>query len=159
MEPITQVLASVALARCGFKRVTPLALPIMVTAGLAPDLDWVSVFGGARVFLEAHRTAADSLVGIVVIAALIAAGFVSIAPRIRERAGKKRAETSLPAGRQGTAPTDTTKTVSYTHLDVYKRQRRWYSPATFQAEQAELGKLRGGRIQMRDRDQEKIVGG
>jgi inner membrane protein len=113
MEPITQVLASVALARCGFKRVTPLALPIMVTAGLAPDLDWVSVFGGARVFLEAHRTAADSLVGIVVIAALIAAGFVSIAPRIRERAGKKRAETSLPAGRQGTAPTDTTKTLRF----------------------------------------------
>ena len=45
------------------------------------------------------------------------------------------------------------------HLPLCDGERRWYSPATFQAEQAELGKLRGGRIQMRDRDQEKIVGG
>ena len=81
MEPITQVLASVALARCGFRRVTPIALPIIVTAGLAPDLDWISVFGGARVFLEAHRTAADSLVGIVVLAAVIAAAFIPIGRR------------------------------------------------------------------------------
>jgi inner membrane protein len=97
MEPITQVLASVALARCGFKRVTPLALPIMVTAGLAPELDWLSVFGGARAFLEWHRTATDSLVGIVVLAALIAAVFVLIAPRIGQRVGKKRAGASSAA--------------------------------------------------------------
>jgi len=100
MEPITQVLASVALARCGFKRVTPLALPITVTAGLAPDVDWVSVFGGARAFLEWHRTATHSIVGIVVIAAAIAAAYVLIAPRVGRIVRRKRAETSLPAGRQ-----------------------------------------------------------
>jgi inner membrane protein len=114
MEPITQVLASVALARCGFRRVTPLALPIIVTAGLAPDLDWISVFGGARVFLEAHRTAADSLVGIVVLAAVIAAAFIPIGRRAGMIARKNRAETSLPAGRQATAPTDhTTKPLRF----------------------------------------------
>ncbi|MGB6431588.1 MAG: metal-dependent hydrolase [Candidatus Acidiferrales bacterium] len=94
MEPITQVLASVALARCGFKRVTPLALPIIVTAGLAPELDWLSVFGGARMFLEAHRTATDSLVGIVVLAALIAATFVVIGRRLGKPVGQNRAEAS-----------------------------------------------------------------
>jgi len=106
MEPITQVLASVALARCGFKRVTPLALPIMVTAGLAPDFDWISVLGGARVFLAAHRTATDSLLGIVILAALIAAVFVLIAPRIGQRVGKKRAEAS-------SAPTKTTEPLRF----------------------------------------------
>jgi inner membrane protein len=83
MEPITQVLASVALARCGFKRVTPLALPIIVTAGLAPDVDWVSVFGGARAFLEWHRTATHSLVGIAILAVLIAVAFIPIGRRVK----------------------------------------------------------------------------
>jgi inner membrane protein len=82
MEPITQVLASVALARCGFKRVTPMALPIIVTAGLAPELDWLSLLGGARVFLEAHRTATDSLLGILILAAVIAGIFVGIGTRV-----------------------------------------------------------------------------
>ena len=110
MEPITQVLASVALARCGFKRVTPLALPIMVAAGLAPDLDWLSALGGARAFLEWHRTATDSLLGIVVLAALIAAVFVLIAPRIEQRLREKRAETSFHHGGPSAVPTNATTT-------------------------------------------------
>jgi inner membrane protein len=85
MEPITQVLAAVALARCGFKRITPLAVPIMVTAGLAPDVDWVSVFGGARIFLEAHRTATHSLFGIAVMAAVVATAFIPIGQRLGQR--------------------------------------------------------------------------
>jgi len=93
MEPVTQALAAVALARCGFKRVTPMALPIIVTAGLAPSLDWLSVLGGARAFLAGHRTATDSLVGIVALAALIAGAFVVISRKL-ERAKKRRAETS-----------------------------------------------------------------
>ncbi|MGB6200436.1 MAG: metal-dependent hydrolase [Candidatus Acidiferrales bacterium] len=94
MEPITQVLASVALARCGFKRVTPLALPIIVTAGLAPDLDWVSVFGGARAFLEGHRTVTHSLVGIVALAAVIAAVFILVDRQFNNSSRANRAETS-----------------------------------------------------------------
>jgi membrane-bound metal-dependent hydrolase YbcI (DUF457 family) len=82
MEAITQALASVALARCGFRRLTPMAMAIVVTAGLAPELDWLSVFGGARVFLEAHRTAGDSLLGIVILAAVIAPVFVGIGGRV-----------------------------------------------------------------------------
>jgi inner membrane protein len=113
MEPITQVLASVALARCGFKRVTPLALPIIVTAGLAPDVDLVSVFGGARAFLEWHRTATHSIVGIVVIAAAIAAAYVLIAPRVGRIVRRKRAETSLPAGRQAPARTNSTASLEF----------------------------------------------
>jgi len=93
MDPVTQAVAAVALARCGFKRVTPMALPIMVTAGLAPSLDWFSVMDGARAYLNWHRTATDSVVGIVGLAAIIASGFVVIWPRLAN-AKKKRAETS-----------------------------------------------------------------
>jgi inner membrane protein len=84
MGPITQVLALVALARCGFKRVTPMAMAIIVTTGLAPEMDWLSVFGGARFYLEAHRTAADSLLGIAILAAVIAGIFAVIGTRVGE---------------------------------------------------------------------------
>jgi membrane-bound metal-dependent hydrolase YbcI (DUF457 family) len=112
MDAITQVLASVALARCGFRRVTPLALPIMVTAGLAPYVDCVSVFGGARAFLEWHRTATDSVVGIVVLAALIAAAFTAIGGRLGKAARENRAETSFHHGGPSAAPTNATTTAT-----------------------------------------------
>jgi inner membrane protein len=94
MEPITQLLASVALARCGFRRLTPMAMAIIVTAGLVPELDWLSAFGGARIFLEAHRTAGDSLLGTLVLAAIIAGIFVAIGRRIGASGTPRRAETS-----------------------------------------------------------------
>jgi inner membrane protein len=81
MGAITQVLAAVALARCGFRRVTPMAMAIIVTAAVAPCLDWLSVLGGARMFLEVHRTATDSLLGISILAAGIAGIFVAIGAR------------------------------------------------------------------------------
>ena len=84
MELITQTVAAVALARCGFKRVTPLAVPIIITAGLAPDIDWISAFGGARAFLADHRTATHSVVGIVALAAVIAAAFIPIGKRLKK---------------------------------------------------------------------------
>ncbi|MGO9639993.1 MAG: metal-dependent hydrolase [Candidatus Acidiferrales bacterium] len=81
MEPITHAIASVALSRCGFSKTTRLALPMIVTASLAAELDWLSVFAGPRVFLAAHRTAADSLLGAVVIAAIVAAVFIRVGKR------------------------------------------------------------------------------
>jgi inner membrane protein len=107
MEPVTQTLAAVALARCGFKRVTPMALPIIVTAALAPSLDWISVMGGARAYLAGHRTAADSLVGTVALAAVIAGAFVAISRKL-EKANERRARLRLASARQAStssAPT------------------------------------------------------
>jgi inner membrane protein len=81
MEPITHAIASVALSRCGFSKTTRLALPMIVTASLAAELDWLSVLAGPRAFLAAHCTAADSLLGAVVIAAIVAAVFIRIGER------------------------------------------------------------------------------
>src|SRR3989449_5451401 len=48
---------------------------MMLVAGLAADLDWLSSLGGPSAFLSGHRTATHSLFGAVAIAVLVAAGF------------------------------------------------------------------------------------
>jgi inner membrane protein len=83
MEPITHAVASAALARCGFGKTTRLALPMIVTAGLAADLDWLAVLAGPRAFLAAHHTATHSLIGTMVIAAIVAAVFIPIGKRFK----------------------------------------------------------------------------
>lgn len=75
MEPITHALASVALARVGLNRTSGLATPMLLVSGLVADVDWVSLAGGARVFLHGHRTATHSLLGTVVIALAMAGAF------------------------------------------------------------------------------------
>ena len=75
MDPITHTLASVALARAGLEKTTRMATPMLVTAGLAADLDWVSRLGGARAFLHGHRTGTHSLVATAAIALATAGVF------------------------------------------------------------------------------------
>jgi inner membrane protein len=75
VDPITHTLASVALARAGLEKTTRMATPMLVTAGLAADLDWVSRLGGARSFLHGHRTGTHSLVATAAIALATAGVF------------------------------------------------------------------------------------
>jgi inner membrane protein len=73
MEPVTQALASIALARTGLNRLAPRATAILIAAALAPELDLLSAIGGARSYLRYHRTLFHSVVGAVAIALVIAA--------------------------------------------------------------------------------------
>lgn len=75
MDPVTHVLASVALARAGLDRTTRLATPVLVVSGLAADVDLLSYAGGADAFLHLHRALAHSLLGSAVLVLLIATGF------------------------------------------------------------------------------------
>ena len=75
MEPVTHALASLALGRAGVNRVTRLATPMLLISGLAADLDWLSVFRGARAFLRDHRVVTHSLAGAAVIALATAGVF------------------------------------------------------------------------------------
>ncbi len=70
-----------ALSRCGFQKTTRLAMPMIVTAGLAADLDWLARFAGPRAFLAAHHTATHSLLGTAAIAAIVALIFIPIGKR------------------------------------------------------------------------------
>ncbi|MBI3671160.1 MAG: metal-dependent hydrolase [Acidobacteria bacterium] len=72
MEPVTHALTSLALGRAGLNRTTRLATPMLLAAGLAADLDWLSLAGGARAFFHGYRTATHSLVGTAAIAAVSA---------------------------------------------------------------------------------------
>ena len=75
MEPVTHTLASIALGRSGLNKVTRMATPMLVVSGVIADLDWASRLGGARAFLQGHRTATHSLLGTAAIIAGVAACF------------------------------------------------------------------------------------
>lgn len=75
MEPVTHALASLALGRVGLNQTTRLATAMLLAAGLAADLDWVSGAGGARAFLHGHRTVTHSLVGTAAMVFALAGSF------------------------------------------------------------------------------------
>jgi len=75
VEPVTHALTSLAVGRAGFNKTTRLATPMLLVAGLAADLDWLSVASGARAFLHGHRTVTHSLVGTAMIAVVTAGAF------------------------------------------------------------------------------------
>ncbi len=68
MEPVTHALTSLALGRAGLNRTTRLATPMLLAAGLAADLDGLTLAGGARAFFHGYRTATHSLIGTAAIA-------------------------------------------------------------------------------------------
>ncbi|HUJ83344.1 MAG TPA: metal-dependent hydrolase [Candidatus Acidoferrales bacterium] len=78
MEPATQALAAIALSRTGLNRLTPHATPILIAAALAPDLDLLSVAGGASTYLHLHRTLFHSLPGGIALALVLAAAATTI---------------------------------------------------------------------------------
>lgn len=78
MEPVTHALTSLALARASQRRLPRFGTAILLAAGLAPDLDSASYFGGAGAFLRLHRGALHSLPGTLVVACAVAGGFCAI---------------------------------------------------------------------------------
>lgn len=81
MGPVTNALTSLALARAGQTRLPRYGMAIMLVAGVAPDLDYVSYFGGATAFLRFHRAALHSVVGAAVVAVVTAGVFWAIDTR------------------------------------------------------------------------------
>jgi inner membrane protein len=73
MEPVTHALTSIALGRAGLNKITRAATPMLIVSGLIADVDWVTRFGGAAMFLHGHRTVTHSLVGTIAIVAAVTA--------------------------------------------------------------------------------------
>jgi len=66
---------AVALDRAGLRRVSRMALPILIVSGVAADLDLLSYFGGANAYLHYRYAVLHSIVGAPILAILIALTF------------------------------------------------------------------------------------
>src|SRR5579864_2465572 len=64
-----------ALDRAGLRRVSRMALPILIVSGVAADLDLLSYFGGANAYLHCRYALLHSIVGAPILAILIALAF------------------------------------------------------------------------------------
>jgi len=67
---------------------------MLVTAGLAPDLDYASYFGGASAFMRLHRSAMHSLTGAAATACAIAYAFCVLDRKLPRQ---KTAQVNSPA--------------------------------------------------------------
>jgi membrane-bound metal-dependent hydrolase YbcI (DUF457 family) len=75
VDPVTHALTSLALARAGQRHLPRFGTWIILTAGLAPDLDYAGYFGGAGAFLRFHRSVLHSLPGALAVACASAGAF------------------------------------------------------------------------------------
>lgn len=75
MEPITHGLTSIALGRAGINKVTRMATPMLLVAGYAPDVDWITYFISTPAMFHYRRAITHSLAGAAVLAVLVAMVF------------------------------------------------------------------------------------
>jgi len=88
VEPVTHLLTSLALARGWARRERQSvrrATAILVTAGLAPDIDFLSRAAGPAIYFRLHRSAAHSLAGAAALTFLVAALFWRGRPTGKDR--------------------------------------------------------------------------
>jgi membrane-bound metal-dependent hydrolase YbcI (DUF457 family) len=75
MEPFTHAFASLAIGKSGESRLPRFGVAMLVTAGIAPDLDDASYLAGPGAFIRLHRTLFHSLAGGALLAFALAVGF------------------------------------------------------------------------------------
>jgi len=80
MDPLTHTATGLFLSRVGLGRWTPRALPILLLAANAPDIDVLSAAGGSLSYLHYHRHLTHSLAAMPVMA-LLAVVVVRVASR------------------------------------------------------------------------------
>ena len=78
MEPVTHALTSLAFARAGQRRLPRFGTAMLIVSGVAPDLDYLSYFGGAHYFIRFHRTVLHSLAGSALMACALAGIFCAL---------------------------------------------------------------------------------
>jgi inner membrane protein len=78
LDPLTHALASVALARTRPQILPRFGTAMLVVAGVVPDLDYLSYFGGAGAFLRFHRTLLHSIPDSALMACALAGAFCAL---------------------------------------------------------------------------------
>ena len=75
MDPFTHALTSFALERAGLRRVSRSALPILLIAGVAADVDLLTYFTGANAYFHCHYAVLHSFLGSAILVLIAALGF------------------------------------------------------------------------------------
>jgi membrane-bound metal-dependent hydrolase YbcI (DUF457 family) len=86
LEPVTHALTSLAFARAGQRRLPRFGTAMLIVSGVAPDLDYLSYFGGAHSFIRFHRTVLHSLAGSALMACVLAGVFCALDRKYPRRA-------------------------------------------------------------------------
>lgn len=84
MDPVTHGLASYALTRAAFPRVSRTTLAGAVLAGTAADLDHLSPFMGPSAFLAGYRTFTHSITTAILLAAILTLAMVMLPEQKRD---------------------------------------------------------------------------
>jgi membrane-bound metal-dependent hydrolase YbcI (DUF457 family) len=79
MDPLTHVLTSFAIYRAAAPRHSRFAAPLLVTAGVLPDLDLLSFLAGPRAFVIYDGALTHSLLGAALLAAAVGILFFLLA--------------------------------------------------------------------------------
>jgi inner membrane protein len=69
MDPITHSLAGITISKLGFRRKA--ALWVLLLSSIAPDLDYITWFWGADVFLRYHRGITHGILALFVVPVII----------------------------------------------------------------------------------------
>ncbi len=147
MDPVTHTLASVVLARAGLDRATPRAAAMMIAAGLAPELDLLTLFSSdAGPYLRYGGALTHSLIG-----AAAAAGLVAL---LFWLAGRRHPKSPVPLG--GALAACLASAAAHLFLDtltpygarlLWPARERWFAAdLTFLADAPILGVLLAGLV-------------
>lgn len=90
MDPLTHALASYAIYRAAAPRQSALAAPLLIAAGVLPDLDLLSFLAGPRAFVIYDGALTHSLLGAALLAAAVGIAFFLLGRK------SKMAPLSLP---------------------------------------------------------------
>ncbi|MCP9493521.1 MAG: metal-dependent hydrolase [Pyrinomonadaceae bacterium MAG19_C2-C3] len=86
MDNLTHSLVGLTVAKAGFDRATPYAVPLAVIAANAPDADIVTLLAGEWTYLHHHRGITHSIIGVLTIAVVLPFLFLGI-DKLRARFG------------------------------------------------------------------------
>ena len=78
MDPLTHALTSLELARACSPRLPRFSTAMLVVAGVAPDLDYLSFLAGPDAFLRLNRGLLHSLPSLVVLSCAIGGAFLAV---------------------------------------------------------------------------------
>jgi len=79
MDNLTHTLTALALSQAGLNRKTRFATLALVVGANLPDLDLLSRLGGSLAYLKYHRGITHSILGVTILAALLAGALCYIA--------------------------------------------------------------------------------